>query len=62
MESFFKENANKSTAWNAVRGDYIRFSVSCDIFKRDEAEIKKLTAKYGLKTIRLAGFITFLKN
>lgn len=62
MEEFFRENATNATAWSAGRGWHISFSVSRDIFSRDEDLCKKLAKKYGLKTRRIQSFVTFYKD
>lgn len=59
MEQFFKENATQPTAWNIGRGYHVSFSVSTEIYKRDEVKIRKLVTQYGLKVGKTPGFVTF---
>jgi hypothetical protein len=61
-EEFFKENATNPTAYSVGAGRHVSFSVSNEIYKRDEVEIKKLVSKYGLKTMKSGGFMTFHKG
>lgn len=61
-EVFFKENATNPTAYSIGCGNHICFSISNEIYKRDEVEIKKLVSKYGLKTTKSGSLVTFYKD
>ena len=61
-EEFFKANATQPTAYSAGAGHYVSFSVSHEIYKRDEDEIKKLVSKYGLSVMKSGGNMTFHKR
>lgn len=61
-EQFFAQNASTPTAWSVGRGWYVRFSMSRDLFSRDEIEVKKLASKHGLKIKKEGGSVVFLKE
>lgn len=60
-DQYFRENATEPTAFSIGCGKHICFSIANEIYKRDEAEIKKLTNQYGLKVHRSQTLTTFYK-
>lgn len=62
-EEFFADQVKNPQAKNWPDYEpYIGFSVSADIYKRDEDAIKKLVKKYDLIQFKTGGIVSFRKR